>query len=129
MTLRFLDFVEPIVGHAIFRDRLDQAEVSLTAAPRAAESFGAIVDIVQAAELQRRVSSADIAAQPHLPVGLGERAEGEGAMRPRSNHGARLAAAGRRLPINSLPAVLADLALAVAESATRSAASGTSGRS
>jgi hypothetical protein len=25
MALRFLDFVVPIVGHAIFRDRLDQA--------------------------------------------------------------------------------------------------------
>jgi hypothetical protein len=32
MTLRLLNFVEPIVGHAIFRDRFDQAEVGLTAA-------------------------------------------------------------------------------------------------
>ena len=44
-------------------------------------------------ELQSGIASADIAAQPHLPVGLGERTEGEGAMRPGSNHGARLEAA------------------------------------
>jgi hypothetical protein len=29
MMLGLLNFIEPIVGHAIFRDRLDQAEVSL----------------------------------------------------------------------------------------------------
>jgi hypothetical protein len=27
MALRFLHFVDPIVGHAIFRDRLDQTEI------------------------------------------------------------------------------------------------------
>ena len=90
MALRFLHFVDPIVGHAIFRDRLDQTEMGLAAASRAAESLGAIVDVVQASEAQARVAPANIAAQPHLPVGLGERAEGEGTMRPGSNHGARL---------------------------------------
>ena len=54
MAFRFLHFVEPVVGHAIFCDRLDQAEVSLTAAPRAAEGFRAIVDVVQPCELQRK---------------------------------------------------------------------------
>jgi len=78
MAIGFLYFVDPIVGHAIFCDRLDQAEAGLTSAPRAAESFGAIVDVVQASKVQECVTPADIAAQPHLPVGLGKRAEGEG---------------------------------------------------
>jgi hypothetical protein len=51
VALRFLDFVEPIVGHAIFRDRLDQAEVGLGSASRAAEGLSAIVDVVQASEV------------------------------------------------------------------------------
>ena len=69
----------------MFRDRLDKAEIGLTATSRAAEDLGAIVDVVQASEVQTRVTPADIAPQPHLPVGLGERPEGEGTMRPGSN--------------------------------------------
>jgi hypothetical protein len=94
MALGFLHFVEPIVGHAIFRDRLDQAEVGLGSASRTAKGLGAIVDVVQASEIQACVAPADIAAEPHLSVGLGERAEGEGAMRPGSNHGAKLEPVG-----------------------------------
>jgi hypothetical protein len=103
MAPGLLDFVDPIVGHAVFRDRLDQAKIGLTAAPRAAESFGAIVDIVETGEVQTRVAPADVAAQPHLPVGLGECAKGEGAMRPGSNQGT--GARGRRqLVTNQLSA-------------------------
>ena len=63
MVLRLLDFVDPIVGHAIFRDRLDQGEVGLTAAPRTAKGLGAIVDVVRASEVQACVVPADIAAE------------------------------------------------------------------
>jgi hypothetical protein len=90
MTFGLLNFIEPIVGYAIFRGRLDQAEVGLTAAPRTAKGLGAIVDVVQAGEVQACVAPSNIAAEPHLSVGLGERAKGKGAMRPGSNHGARL---------------------------------------
>jgi hypothetical protein len=72
VALRFLYLVESIVGHAIFRDRFDQAEVGLAAAPRTAKGLGAIVDVVRASEVQACVVPADIAAEPHLPVGLGE---------------------------------------------------------
>jgi hypothetical protein len=44
----------------------------------------------------RRASGLAVTAaeQPHLPVGLGESAKGKGAIRPWSNHGARLEPAG-----------------------------------
>src|SRR5580704_713610 len=45
---------------------------------------------MQPCEPQSGIAAADVAAEPHLSVGLGERAEGEGAMRPGSNHAARL---------------------------------------
>ena len=48
-------------------------------------------------------------AEPHLPVGLGERAEGEGAMRPGSNHVERLDPANGWCRINFLPSVLGRL--------------------
>jgi hypothetical protein len=86
--------VQPIVVHSEFLGRLDQAKVSLRTAPRAAESLGPVIDIMQPCELQTGVAAADIATQPHLPVGLGERAEGEGTMRPGSNHAAKLERAG-----------------------------------
>jgi hypothetical protein len=107
MALRFLYLVDPIVGHAIFRDRFDQAEVSLRTAHRAAESLGPVIDIVQSRELQSGIASADIAAEPHLSVGLGECAKGEGTMRPRSNHTARLEPVGGQQRINFLQSVLA----------------------
>jgi hypothetical protein len=48
----------------------------------------------QTAELVRvelpPIAAADIAAEPHLSVGLGECAEGEGAMQPGFHHAARL---------------------------------------
>jgi hypothetical protein len=45
---------------------------------------------VQSCELQPGIAVADIAAAEHMSVGLGERAEGEGAMWPGSNYAARL---------------------------------------
>ena len=72
MAFGLLDLVEPIVGHAIFRDRLDETEVGFGTASRATERLGAIVDIIQAAEPQPRVAPADIAAEPHLAVSLGQ---------------------------------------------------------
>jgi len=74
--------------HSEFLGRFDQAEVSAGAAYRAAKSLGPVIDIKQPREPQSGIASADIAAEPHLSVGLGERAKGEGAMRPGSNHGA-----------------------------------------
>jgi hypothetical protein len=47
------------------------------------------------------------ARKAHLPVGLGECAEGENAMRPGSNHAARLEPASGHWRINFLPAVKA----------------------
>ena len=76
--------------YSVIRDRFDQAEVSLRTAHRAAEGLGPVIDIVQSREFQSGLASADIAAQPHLSVGLGESAKGEGAMGPGSNHGTRL---------------------------------------
>jgi len=77
LGLRF--FVEPIVRRAVFSDRLDETEVGFGTASRATEWLGAIVDIMQSGELQPRVAPADMTAHPHLPVGLGENAEGVGA--------------------------------------------------
>ena len=34
--------------------------------------------MVQAGEIEARVSAADVAAQPHLPIGFGKRTEREG---------------------------------------------------
>jgi hypothetical protein len=95
MAIGGFALVQPIVVHSEFFGRLNQAEVSLRTAHRAAEGFGPVIDIVKPCELQSSIAPADIAAKPHLPVGLGECAEGEGAMRPGSNHGARLEPTGR----------------------------------
>src|SRR5580704_1432633 len=62
---------------------------------------------MQPCEPQPGIASADIAAESHLSVGLRERAKGKGAMRPGSNHGAKLEPAGAQCRINFLPAVLA----------------------
>ena len=51
MALRFLHFVEPDAVHAEFLDGLDQAEVSVRTAYRAAESLGPLVHITQRGEL------------------------------------------------------------------------------
>ncbi len=107
MALRFLHFVEPDVVHAEFLDGLDQTEVGLRPAHRAAEGLGPLIDIVQPCELQPGIAAADIAAEPHLSIGLGECAEGEGTIGPRSNHGARLEPANDQWRFNFLPAVLA----------------------
>jgi hypothetical protein len=107
MALGLFDFVETIVVHSEFLDRLDQAEVSFRTARRAAESLGPVIDIMQSRELQSGIASADIAAEPHLPVGLGECPKDEGAIRPGSNHGASLEPADSQCRINFLPAVLA----------------------
>src|SRR5580704_10499937 len=82
MALGMRALVQAIVLHATFPDRLDDAETGLAAASRAAEGLGARIDILQSGELQPRIAPADVAAQPHLSVGLGERAEGEGLERP-----------------------------------------------
>jgi len=94
MPLRLLTLIQTIIVHAEFFGWLDQAEVSLRTAYRATESLGPVIDIMQSGELQSGIASADIAAEPHLSIGLGECPEGEGAMWPRSNHGARLEGAG-----------------------------------
>jgi hypothetical protein len=65
-----------------FPDRLDDAETGRAAASRAAEGLGARIDILQSGELQPPIAPADVAAQPHLSIGLAERAEGEGRERP-----------------------------------------------
>src|SRR5260370_3918104 len=77
---------------------------------------------MQSGELQSGIASADIAAEPHLSVGLGECAKGKGARGPRSNHGTRLEAAGGRWRINFLPAVMARCAHSVAVSTLAPAA-------
>jgi hypothetical protein len=93
MTLRFLHFVEPVIVHSEFLGRLEQAEVSLRTAHRAAEGLGPVINIIKpAASVGRIVGRRRSAA--NLSVGLGERTKSEGAMWPRSNHVARLEPAG-----------------------------------
>ena len=94
MASGLLDLIQAIVLHAPLCDRLDHTELCFPSTSRATEGLGAGIDIVQAAELQACVTSADIAAEPHLSIGLGESAKSEGAMRPRSDHEARLEPAG-----------------------------------
>ena len=77
MTFRLLRLIQTVVVHSELLGRLDQAKVSFRTADRAAEGLGPVIDIVQPGELQPGIASTDIAAQPHLSVGLGERAAGE----------------------------------------------------
>jgi hypothetical protein len=62
MAQGLLDFVEPIIVHSEFIGRLDQAEVSLRSAYRAAEGFGPVIYVMQPCELQSGIASADIAS-------------------------------------------------------------------
>lgn len=45
-----------------------------------------VVDVVEAVETKTHVPTAHITAQPHLPVGLGERVESVGTMGSGSDH-------------------------------------------
>jgi hypothetical protein len=53
--------------------------------------LGAVVYVVQAAQLQASVAPADIAADPHLPVGLGRPCTRQQGNRTMTNIAARLA--------------------------------------
>jgi hypothetical protein len=55
MALRPLDCVEAIVLHAGFLDRLYHGQVGLAATLGAAKGLAAIVDILKAADAQRRI--------------------------------------------------------------------------
>jgi hypothetical protein len=78
MVRGFLDLIKAIVLHAPLFDRLDYTEISFGTAGRGAEGLLPGVDVVQSGKLEPRVAPTDIAAQPHLPVGLSKCAEGEG---------------------------------------------------
>src|SRR5262245_58050392 len=72
--------------HTRLLDRLDQTQIGRSSTTRATEGLRSVVNVVQASKLQAGVSSAHIAAKPHLATGLGKCSEGVGTMRPRTDH-------------------------------------------
>ena len=86
MPLGVLALVEAIVLHAGFLGRLNYGQVGLAAALRAAKGLAPIVDFLKAADAQRGIAPADIAAHPHCAKCLAQRAKGEGLVRPGPGH-------------------------------------------
>ena len=81
----------PLVGDVAFAEALPVAG-HLTPVPGGVGPMTVACLMFNTWQAARRSSglAVNAAEQPHLPLGLGERAKGEGAKRPRSNHGARL---------------------------------------
>jgi len=87
--------MSPLVGDVAFAEALPVAG-HLTPVPGGVGPMTVACLMFNTWQAARRSSglAVNAAEQPHLPVGLGESAKGKGAIRPWSNHGARLEPAG-----------------------------------
>jgi methylenetetrahydrofolate dehydrogenase (NADP+)/methenyltetrahydrofolate cyclohydrolase len=87
--------MSPLVGDVAFAEALPVAG-HLTPVPGGVGPMTVACLMFNTWQAARRASGLAVTAaeQPHLPVGLGESAKGKGAIRPWSNHGARLEPAG-----------------------------------
>src|SRR5258708_6107396 len=85
----------PGKGRVSFGDQAIRS--SLVVARTASASEGG----VQLSELEPGITPAEVAAHLHRPVGLGERAEGEGFEGPGRDHGARLWCSAPRSVLSS----------------------------
>ena len=72
-----------------FLDGLYDGQIGLAATLRAAKGLAAVVDILKAADAQRGIAAAYVAADPHRAECLAQRAEGVGLVWPRSGHDRR----------------------------------------